>query len=187
MAAIPGRYRLISWHGSAPNWPRTDQPTVVFGHHPWWCGTPRSPSRPATRSTSTRRRHPWRLLGHAGNVPPPRRPHARSKRKSAAAVVQREIAPARRPWRFSLLRLHTGGYALNLQVRSDLAAAGASSRQEILVCGRSSRRSISAAPTSTWMRCARTSASWRRPAPTSSCAAILLRPAVVIRPIVSSP
>ena len=106
----------------------------------WWCRTRRSRSRPATRSTPTRPPRssattptmPGMFLHHAGHT-------HRNKRtvspRAPPTCVHQEIAAGKEyPGGFSLLRFHTGGYALNFhKSSSDLARRWSErSRQEIL-------------------------------------------------------
>ena len=102
--------------------------------------TRRSRSRRATRSTRRRRRrssqdyarHPGLFLHHAGPHPPQQ---AHDQPASRPASRMQEIAAGKEyPGGFSLLRLHTGGFALNFyKTRSDLAREWSErSRQEIL-------------------------------------------------------
>jgi hypothetical protein len=114
------------------------QPTIVFGHHPLIVqNSPfpitKSNSLDATQSAAILgdyARMPGMFLHHAGHT------HRNKRTVSALApkVLHQEIAAGKEyPGGFSLLRLHTGGYALNFyKTRSDLARRWSErSRQEI--------------------------------------------------------
>jgi Icc protein len=114
------------------------QPTIVFGHHP--LVVQNSPF-PITASNSLDHAQAATILGDYARMPGMFLHHAghthRNKRTVSALapkVLHQEIAAGKEyPGGFSLLRLHTGGYALNFyKSRSDLARAWSErSRQEI--------------------------------------------------------
>lgn len=116
-----------------------DRPTMVFGHHPLVVqdsAFPISPSNsldPAQASVifSDYARMPGLFLHHAGHT----HRNKRTISPLAPAVTHQEIAAGKEyPGGFSLLRLHTGGFALNFyKCRSPLARRWSErSRQEIL-------------------------------------------------------
>jgi 3',5'-cyclic-AMP phosphodiesterase len=116
-----------------------DQPTIVFGHHP--LVVEKSPF-PITASNTIEAgqvatilddysKHPGLFLHHAGHT----HRNKRTISPTAPNVTMQEIAAGKEyPGGFSLLRLHTGGYALNFyKTRSRQARAWSErSRQEIL-------------------------------------------------------
>ena len=115
-----------------------EQPTLVFGHHPLVVEnspfpTPPSSSLDATQAATTLQdysRSPGLFLHHAGHT------HRNKRTVSPLAphVTHQEIAAGKEyPGGFSLLRLHTGGYALNFyKTRSNLAREWSErSRQQI--------------------------------------------------------
>ncbi|MET7484211.1 metallophosphoesterase family protein [Streptomyces sp. NPDC005538] len=95
-----------------------DRPTLVFGHHPL---TVRDSVFPVTRGQQLDRRQaraivdayasaPGVFLHHAGHT----HRNKRTLLTRAPHVVQQEVTAAKDyPGGFSLLRIHTGGYALN--------------------------------------------------------------------------
>ena len=116
-----------------------DQPTVVFGHHPLVVQDSAFPISPSNSLDSDQAATilgdysamPGMFLHHAGHT------HRNKRTVSPLApdVVQQEIAAGKEyPGGFSVLRLHSGGYALNFyKSRSDLARRWSErSRQEIL-------------------------------------------------------
>lgn len=116
-----------------------DQPTIVFGHHPLVVQNsafPISPSNSLDAAQATTilqdyARTPGLFLHHAGHT------HRNKRTISPVAprVTLQEIAAGKEyPGGFSLLRLYTGGYALNFyKTRSELARRWSErSRQEIL-------------------------------------------------------
>lgn len=116
-----------------------DQPTIVFGHHPLIVQDspfPISASNTLEAAQSTTilddySRMPGMFLHHAGHTH--RNKHTISP--LAPGVTHQEIAAGKEyPGGFSLLRLHTGGFALNFyKTRSQLARAWSErSRQEIV-------------------------------------------------------
>ncbi|MFE5919514.1 metallophosphoesterase [Streptomyces sp. NPDC002285] len=117
-----------------------DQPTVVFGHHPL---TVRDSVFPVTRGQCLERRQartvvdayaaaPGVFLHHAGHT-------HRNKRTvlvRAPHVTQQEVAAAKEyPGGFTLLRIHSGGYALNHYKAGDLAARQWSERSRRVAAG----------------------------------------------------
>ncbi|MFG1997646.1 fibronectin type III domain-containing protein [Spirillospora sp. NPDC048911] len=115
-----------------------DQPTVVFGHHPIFVEN--SPlaitggqSIEAGQAISMLRAYagaPGVFLHHAGHT----HRNQRSVFPLAPRVVQQEVGAVKEyPGGFTLLRVHTGGYALNFyKTRGDLARAWSErSRQEL--------------------------------------------------------
>ncbi|WP_222720240.1 purple acid phosphatase family protein [Actinomadura sp. HBU206391] len=116
-----------------------DQPTLVFGHHPLVMADSAFPitagnSLDAAQAASildTYKRTPGVFLHHAGHT---HRNH-RTVSPAAPGVTLQEVAAVKEyPGGFSLLRLHTEGYALNFhKSRSELARAWSErSRQEIM-------------------------------------------------------
>lgn len=115
-----------------------EQPTIVFGHHPLIVEEspfPRSPSNmldgeQAATLLDDYSRTPGLFLHHAGHT------HRNKRTISPVApdVTHQEIAAGKEyPGGFSLLRLHTGGFALNFyKTQSNQARAWSErSRQEI--------------------------------------------------------
>jgi 3',5'-cyclic-AMP phosphodiesterase len=116
-----------------------DQPTLVFGHHPLVMQDSAFPISPSNTIDAAQSRSvlelyaktPGVFLHHAGHT------HRNHKTISPAAprVVLQEVAAAKEyPGGFSVLRLHSKGYALNFyKSRSELARRWSErSRQEIL-------------------------------------------------------
>ncbi|MET9828518.1 metallophosphoesterase family protein [Streptomyces sp. NPDC006385] len=117
-----------------------DQPTLVFGHHPL---TVRDSVFPVTRGHCLERRQaravvdayasaPGVFLHHAGHT-------HRNKRTvlvRAPHVTQQEVAAAKEyPGGFTLLRIHSGGYALNHYKAGDAAARQWSERSRRVAAG----------------------------------------------------
>jgi hypothetical protein len=115
-----------------------DQPTLVFGHHPLIVEESPFPITPSNTIEAGQvatilddySKHPGVFLHHAGHT------HRNKKTISPLApnVTLQEIAAGKEyPGGFSLLRLHTGGFALNFyKTRSRQARAWSErSRQEI--------------------------------------------------------
>lgn len=104
-----------------------EQPTMVFGHHPLIVQDSAFPisasnSLDATQAATILQdysRMPGLFLHHAGHT----HRNKRTISPIAPRVTHQEIAAAKEyPGGFSILRLHTGGYALNFyKSRSDLA------------------------------------------------------------------
>jgi len=116
-----------------------DQPTLVFGHHPLVVQDSAFPITPsnsldaaqAASVLSWYAQTPGVFLHHAGHT---HRNHYTIS-PSAPGVTLQEVAAAKEyPGGFSILRLHTGGFALNFyKSRSELAREWSErSRQEIL-------------------------------------------------------
>ncbi|WP_203923582.1 purple acid phosphatase family protein [Rugosimonospora africana] len=116
-----------------------DQPTLVFGHHPLVVQDSAFPGSPSNALDATQAatvldwyaKTPGVFLHHAGHT---HRNH-RTVSPSAPRVTHQEVAAAKEyPGGFSILRLYTGGYALNFyKSRGDLARQWSErSRQEIL-------------------------------------------------------
>ncbi|GII29122.1 hypothetical protein Pmi06nite_25640 [Planotetraspora mira] len=116
-----------------------DQPTVVFGHHPLVMTDSPFPITPGSSLDAAQAasvlgayaKTPGVFLHHAGHT---HRNH-RTVSPAAPGVTLQEVAAVKEyPGGFSLLRLHTEGYALNFyKCRSELARAWSErSRQEIL-------------------------------------------------------
>ncbi len=116
-----------------------EQPTLVFGHHPLVVQDSPFPITPSNSLDASQAatilqdyaRNPGLFLHHAGHT------HRNKRTISSVApnVTHQEIAAGKEyPGGFSLLRLHTGGYALNFyKTRSNLAREWSErSRQEIL-------------------------------------------------------
>ncbi len=115
-----------------------DQPTIVFGHHPLVVQSTPFGVTPSQQLDATQAatifgdyaRMPGLFLHHAGHT----HRNKRTVSPLAPKVLHQEIAAGKEyPGGFSLLRLHTGGYALNFyKTRSDLARRWSErSRQEI--------------------------------------------------------
>jgi len=128
----------LAWFGSDLA-AHKDQPTLVFGHHPLVVQDSAFPISPSSSLDTTQAasildwyaQAPGVFLHHAGHT---HRNH-RTVSPAAPGVTLQEIAAAKEyPGGFSILRLHTGGYALNFyKSRSDLARAWSErSRQEII-------------------------------------------------------
>ncbi len=116
-----------------------DQPTLVFGHHPLVVQDSAFPISPSNSLDAVQAstilqdyaRMPGLFLHHAGHT----HRNKRTISSLAPSVLHQEIAAGKEyPGGFSLLRLHTEGYALNFfKSRSDLAREWSErSRQEIL-------------------------------------------------------
>ena len=116
-----------------------DQPTLVFGHHPLVVQESAFPITASNALDATQAATildwyaatPGVFLHHAGHT---HRNH-RTVSPTAPGVTLQEIAAAKEyPGGYSVLRLHTEGYALNFyKSRSDLARRWSErSRQEIL-------------------------------------------------------
>lgn len=115
-----------------------DQPTLVFGHHPLFTegdplsvtGTHSLDPGQALTILGAYAKAPGVFLHHAGHT---HRNH-RSVFPLAPHVTQQEVGAVKEyPGGFTLLRLHTGGYALNFfKSRGDLAREWSErSRQEL--------------------------------------------------------
>lgn len=115
-----------------------DQPTIVFGHHPIFTesdplaitGTHSLAADQALEVLGAYDQAPGVFLHHAG--------HTHRNRRAvpllAPRVVQQEVSAVKEyPGGFALLRLHTGGYAINYyKARSEQARAWSErSRQEL--------------------------------------------------------
>ncbi|MCP2337269.1 purple acid phosphatase family protein [Actinomadura rupiterrae] len=115
-----------------------DRPTLVFGHHPLFTendplavtGTHSLDAGQSLQILAAYNRTPGVLLHHAG--------HTHRNRRSvfplAPRVVQQEVAAVKEyPGGFTLLRVHSGGYALNFyKTRAPLAREWSErSRQEL--------------------------------------------------------
>jgi 3',5'-cyclic-AMP phosphodiesterase len=116
-----------------------EQPTLVFGHHPLVVADSAFPTSPSNTLDAAQAaaildsyaQTPGVFLHHAGHT---HRNH-RTISPSAPGVTLQEVAAVKEyPGGFSLLRLHTGGYALNFyKSRSEQARAWSErSRQEIM-------------------------------------------------------
>ncbi|MBX6765653.1 MAG: metallophosphoesterase family protein [Actinomadura rubrobrunea] len=115
-----------------------DRPTIVFGHHPLFVenaplaltgGQSLDPGQ-ALRILNAYARTPGMLLHHAGHT----HRNQRSVLPLAPRVVQQEVAAVKEyPGGFTLLRIHSGGYALNFyKTRAELAREWSErSRQEL--------------------------------------------------------
>ncbi|MFG2249418.1 fibronectin type III domain-containing protein [Spirillospora sp. NPDC048823] len=115
-----------------------DRPTLVFGHHPLFVendplaitGTRSLDAGQSLNILTAYNRAPGVFLHHAGHT----HRNQRSVFPLAPRVVQQEIGAVKEyPGGFTLLRVHTGGYALNFyKTRSDEARAWSErSRQEL--------------------------------------------------------
>ncbi|GHH07954.1 purple acid phosphatase family protein [Streptomyces lanatus] len=117
-----------------------DQPTVVFGHHPL---TVRDSVFPVTRGQQLDRRQaraivdayaaaPGVFLHHAGHT----HRNKRTVLTRAPHVTHQEVAAAKEyPGGFTLLRIHSGGYALNHYKAGDMAARQWSERSRRVAAG----------------------------------------------------
>jgi 3',5'-cyclic AMP phosphodiesterase CpdA len=116
-----------------------DQPTIVFGHHPLIVEKSPFPISPSNTLDSGQvatilddySKMPGLFLHHAGHT----HRNKRTISPLAPAVTMQEIAAGKEyPGGFSLLRLYTGGFALNFyKTRSRQARAWSErSRQEIV-------------------------------------------------------
>jgi hypothetical protein len=116
-----------------------DQPTLVFGHHPLIV---RDSAFPITASNSLDAAQATSVLDWYGQTPGVFLHHAGHTHRNhltlspaVPGVTLQEVAAAKEyPGGFSILRLHTEGYAMNFyKSRSDLARQWSErSRQEIL-------------------------------------------------------
>ncbi|TDB90591.1 metallophosphoesterase family protein [Actinomadura sp. 7K534] len=115
-----------------------DRPTIVFGHHPLFVendplavtGTRSMDASQSLRILTAYNRTPGVFLHHAGHT----HRNQRSVFPLAPRLVQQEVGAVKEyPGGFTLLRVHTGGYALNFyKTRSDEARAWSErSRQEL--------------------------------------------------------
>ncbi|TDC62588.1 metallophosphoesterase family protein [Actinomadura sp. GC306] len=115
-----------------------DRPTLVFGHHPLFVendplavtGTRSIDAGQSLRILAAYNRTPGVFLHHAGHT----HRNQRSVFPLAPRLVQQEIGAVKEyPGGFTLLRVHTGGYALNFyKTRSaDARAWSERSRQEL--------------------------------------------------------
>ncbi|MEV0634563.1 metallophosphoesterase family protein [Streptomyces sp. NPDC050619] len=117
-----------------------DQPTVVFGHHPL---TVRDGVFPVTGGQRLGRRQARAVLDAYADAPGVFLHHAghthRNKRTvlpQAPHVTLQEVCAAKEyPGGFSLLRIHTGGYALNHYKTSGSAARAWSERSRRMAGG----------------------------------------------------
>lgn len=117
-----------------------EQPTLVFGHHPL---TVRDSVFPVTRGQQLDRRQaravvdayasaPGVFLHHAGHT----HRNKRTVLSRAPHVTQQEVAAAKEyPGGFTLVRIHTGGFALNHYKAGDLAARQWSQRSRRVAAG----------------------------------------------------
>ncbi|SNR97999.1 purple acid phosphatase family protein [Actinomadura mexicana] len=115
-----------------------ERPTLVFGHHPLFTendplavtGAHSLDAGQSLRILTAYDRAPGVFLHHAGHT----HRNQRSVFPLAPRVVQQEVGAVKEyPGGFTLLRVHTGGYALNFyKTRSDEARAWSErSRQEL--------------------------------------------------------
>lgn len=115
-----------------------ERPTIVFGHHPLFTendplaitGAHSLDAGQSLRILTAYGRTPGVFLHHAGHT----HRNQRSVFPLAPRVVQQEVGAVKEyPGGFTLLRVHTGGYALNFyKTRSDEARAWSErSRQEL--------------------------------------------------------
>ncbi len=115
-----------------------DQPTLVFGHHPLVApgdpfalvGSASLDVGQALPIMAAYERAPGVFLHHAGHT----HRNKRTVLPTCAHVTQQEVGATKEyPGGFSLLRIHSGGYALNFyKTRSDLAREWSErSRQEL--------------------------------------------------------
>ncbi|WP_432195683.1 metallophosphoesterase [Streptomyces sp. bgisy027] len=117
-----------------------DQPTLVFGHHPL---TVRDSLFPVTRGQCLERRQARALVDAYASAPGVFLHHAghthRNKRTvltRAPHVTHQEVAAAKEyPGGFTLVRIHSGGYALNHFKAGDVAARQWSERSRRVAAG----------------------------------------------------
>ncbi|MFJ8634124.1 metallophosphoesterase [Streptomyces sp. NPDC093568] len=117
-----------------------EQPTVVFGHHPL---TVRDSIFPVTRGQQLDRRQARALVDAYASAPGVFLHHAghthRNKRtmlQRAPHVTHQEVAAAKEyPGGFTLLRIHSGGYALNHYKAGATAARQWSERSRRVAAG----------------------------------------------------
>lgn len=115
-----------------------EQPTLVFGHHPLVVQESAFPvtasnALDATEAASildSYARTPGVFLHHAGHT------HRNHLTVTASGVVHQEIAAAKEyPGGFSVLRLHTGGYAMNFYKSTSALAREWSERSRLEIEG----------------------------------------------------
>jgi hypothetical protein len=117
-----------------------DQPTLVFGHHPLLVEGSPYPSTPggsldadqAAEVQALYADHPGVFLHHAGHT----HRNKRSALPGAPGVVHQEVAAVKEyPGGFTLLRVHTGGYALNFHKSTSDEARAWSERSRTQIGG----------------------------------------------------
>jgi hypothetical protein len=117
-----------------------DRPTLVFGHHPLVVEDSPYPSTPGSaldvdQAAAIRSLYgatPGVFLHHAGHT----HRNKRSELAGAPGVVHQEVAAVKEyPGGFTLLRVHTGGYALNFHKSSSDDARAWSERSRTQVGG----------------------------------------------------
>ena len=117
-----------------------DRPTVVFGHHPLIVtGSPYGPTKgsvldatQANMITADYAATPGVFLHHAGHT----HRNKRTPLDAAPDVVHQEVAAVKEyPGGFTILRLHTGGYALNFHKSSSDDALAWSERSRMQIAG----------------------------------------------------
>ncbi len=117
-----------------------DQPTVVFGHHPLTVtGSPFPVTAgslldtgQAAAVTAEYAATPGVVLHHAGHT----HRNKRSTLPDALHVVHQEVAAVKEyPGGFTLMRIHTGGYALNFHKSSSDDALAWSERSRMQIAG----------------------------------------------------
>jgi len=113
---------------------------VVFGHHPLIVvGSPYGPSAGAVLDptqaaaiTADYAKTPGVFLHHAGHT----HRNRRTPLDAAPDVVHQEVAAVKEyPGGFTILRLHTGGYALNFHKSSSPEALAWSERSRMQIAG----------------------------------------------------
>lgn len=117
-----------------------DQPTLVFGHHPLLVEGSPYPSPPssamdagqASEIEALYRDHGGVFLHHAGHT----HRNKQSRLGGAPGVVHQEVAAVKEyPGGFTLLRVHSGGYALNFHKSSSDDARAWSERSRFQIGG----------------------------------------------------
>lgn len=117
-----------------------DQPTVVFGHHPLVVeGSP----YPVTGGSTLERSQSEAIVREYGATPGMFLHHAGHTHRNkltpldgAPSVTHQEVAAVKEyPGGFTLLRLHTGGYAMNFHKSSSEEALAWSERSRMQIAG----------------------------------------------------
>ncbi|GAA1872848.1 hypothetical protein GCM10009736_45850 [Actinomadura bangladeshensis] len=129
-----------------------DRPTIVFGHHPLFTendplaitGTHSLDAGQSLRILTAYNRTPGVFLHHAGHT----HRNQRSTFPLAPRVVQQEVGAVKEyPGGFTLLRVHTGGYALNFYKTRGAEARAWSERSRQELAGQWPQLSLGNRPT----------------------------------------